>query len=264
MFVLKRNLKKFVALFLILCFITPCYASLSASDGSAFVTKGEFDSAMTDFNSRLTTFEAGINSKIDSQVSSFLDRNGIWSGATQTLINATRDVNMPACAVSGGSGSVSSKVFEKVLIEKCSKPGMVFIKWYYVAKNTPGTGRSGMIGYFFNAKNYGISGADAGSSLYINFTCAQPNVTQVQKCSLKIFSDIGFVDRSPYDWTSVLRATVYRFPKNKVYTTSEFFVAKNDIVQWNASAQAKFGNTASVDLIDNNRLRCVVEEVKIY
>lgn len=51
--------------------------SLSASDGSAFITKGEFDSSMAEINIRLTIFEAGINSKIESQISNYLDRNGI-------------------------------------------------------------------------------------------------------------------------------------------------------------------------------------------
>ena len=71
---------------LVISLTVPSYAALSSADGSIFITKSQFDSAMSDFSSRLTTFEAGINSKIDSQVTSYLDSNGIWSGKTQTMV----------------------------------------------------------------------------------------------------------------------------------------------------------------------------------
>lgn len=92
---LQKYIKNFLCVIMICSFVLPAYASLSASDGSAFVTKGEFDSALADFNSRLTTFEAGINSKIDSQVTTYLDRNGIWSGQKQDILWASNTHKFP-------------------------------------------------------------------------------------------------------------------------------------------------------------------------
>ena len=109
---LFKNIKFLVSIVLVLSLIAPSYASLSASDGSAFVTKAEFDSALADFNARLTTFEAGINSKIDSQVTSYLDRNGIWSPKDQ-----------PIKITSGAKYYDASKL----IIDKIEKSGLMLL-----------------------------------------------------------------------------------------------------------------------------------------
>lgn len=80
-----KMIKSLISFMIIVAFVLPSYASISSSNGSTFITKGEVDTAMTDLKSRLTTFEAGINSKIDAQVTSYLDRNGIWNGSKQVF-----------------------------------------------------------------------------------------------------------------------------------------------------------------------------------
>lgn len=70
---------------LICSMVSPSYASMTYADGSAFITKEEFDKTVANFNRRLSEFEAGVNSKIDVQVSSYLDRNGIWSKKAQKI-----------------------------------------------------------------------------------------------------------------------------------------------------------------------------------
>lgn len=57
-------------------------------------TKAEFDAALVEITNSLVNFQAGINSKIDSQVTTYLDRNGIWSGKAQTIPTTRMDWTM--------------------------------------------------------------------------------------------------------------------------------------------------------------------------
>ena len=62
-------------------------AAISVSDGSAFVTKAEFAADLNNLSNRMSTLENSLDAKIDSLVSSYLSRNGIWNGEKQELIN---------------------------------------------------------------------------------------------------------------------------------------------------------------------------------
>ena len=61
-------------------------AAISVSDGSAFVTKAEFAADLNNLSNRMSTLENSLDAKIDSLVSSYLSRNGIWNGEKQTNI----------------------------------------------------------------------------------------------------------------------------------------------------------------------------------
>ena len=58
-------------------------AAISVSDGSAFVTKAEFAADLNNLSNRMSTLENSLDVKIDSLVSSYLSRNGIWNGEKQ-------------------------------------------------------------------------------------------------------------------------------------------------------------------------------------
>ena len=60
-------------------------AAISVSDGSAFVTKAEFAADLNNLSNRMSTLENSLDAKIDSLVSSYLSRNGIWNGETQII-----------------------------------------------------------------------------------------------------------------------------------------------------------------------------------
>ena len=70
-----------------LCFgITiPSNAAVSVSDGSAFVSKAELSADLNNLSNRMAQLENSLDAKIDSLVSSYLARNGIWNGANQEL-----------------------------------------------------------------------------------------------------------------------------------------------------------------------------------
>ena len=65
----------------------PTNAAVSVSDGSAFVTKAEFSADLNNLSNRMAQLENSLDAKIDSLVSSYLTRNGIWNGANQELKN---------------------------------------------------------------------------------------------------------------------------------------------------------------------------------
>ena len=64
----------------------PTNAAVSVSDGSAFVTKAEFSADLNNLSNRMAQLENSLDAKIDSLVSSYLTRNGIWNGASQVLL----------------------------------------------------------------------------------------------------------------------------------------------------------------------------------
>ena len=75
-------------LLVIICFAIsfPSNAAISVSDGSAFVTKAEFSADLNNLSNRMAQLENSLDAKIDSLVSSYLTRNGIWNGSKQTLL----------------------------------------------------------------------------------------------------------------------------------------------------------------------------------
>lgn len=142
--IIRKYLKMLLCISLIISIVAPDYAS-TAADGSAFLTKKEFDEALADFNGRLTSFEAGINAKIDAQVSSYLDRNGIWSEKPQVLTGNifynfyhSTDTSI-ACysyrplngilSTTGYTWSAARCSTNVTLINNVSKSGLLFISY---------------------------------------------------------------------------------------------------------------------------------------
>ena len=64
--------KRVLALFIVALLNINTYATTATQDGSAFVTKAEFDSLMKDFNSAMDVYQSSLNSKIDNAVSQYL------------------------------------------------------------------------------------------------------------------------------------------------------------------------------------------------
>ena len=79
-------IKRIFVILLTIIITIPVNAAVSVSDGSAFVTKAELDSNFNGLSNRVFSLENTIEVKIDSLVSSYLSRNGIWNGTDQKLI----------------------------------------------------------------------------------------------------------------------------------------------------------------------------------
>ena len=64
--------KKIIALFIIVLLNVNTYATVNANDGSAFVTKAEFDTLVKNFNEAMNSYQSGLNAKIDDSISNYL------------------------------------------------------------------------------------------------------------------------------------------------------------------------------------------------
>ena len=68
-----RLVKKMVALFLVLFLSIESFAAVvSDNDGSAFITKAEFDSLKNDFQSQIDQYNTSIDAKIDGAIAAYL------------------------------------------------------------------------------------------------------------------------------------------------------------------------------------------------
>ena len=86
---LLKITKKFILFILMIVFPIQSYAAVSVSDGSAFVSKSEFASTINNISNRMSIMENTLDAKIDSLVSSYLSRNGIWNGDKQEFKNVS-------------------------------------------------------------------------------------------------------------------------------------------------------------------------------
>ena len=85
-----RIVKKLLALFLVVLMnINTLGAVVSDNDGSAFITKAEFDSLKNDFQSQIDQYNTSIDSKIDGAIASYLA--GIIVEKTSVLDNLCYD-----------------------------------------------------------------------------------------------------------------------------------------------------------------------------
>lgn len=82
------RLKKSSLLLFLICFLTfNNYGAVSISDGSLFVSKAEMSADLNSISNRIALIESSLDSKIDSLVSMYLNKNGIWNGESQKIFN---------------------------------------------------------------------------------------------------------------------------------------------------------------------------------
>ena len=64
--------KRVLAFFLVALMNINTYAAIGGNDGSAFVTKSEFDALVNTFNEQMDNYEASLNTKIDGAIANYL------------------------------------------------------------------------------------------------------------------------------------------------------------------------------------------------
>ena len=87
---LKKIFKTIFIMSICIGISLPTNAAVSVSDGSAFVTKAEFAADLNNLSNRMAQLENSLDAKIDSLVSSYLTRNGIWNGARQSIVGQVK------------------------------------------------------------------------------------------------------------------------------------------------------------------------------
>ena len=80
--------KALCLIFAFLLSINSFAAVVSDNDGSAFITKAEFDSLKNDFQSQLDSYNNSIDNKIDNAIASYLAGTKIEQTSTKNIINA--------------------------------------------------------------------------------------------------------------------------------------------------------------------------------
>ena len=86
---LKTAKKALSLIFVLLLSINSFAAAVSDNDGSAFITKAEFDSLKNNFQSQLNEFNTSIDNKIDEAIASYL--SGIKIELSQTVYTVLSD-----------------------------------------------------------------------------------------------------------------------------------------------------------------------------
>ena len=128
--------KRFFACALILFITFPTTAAVSVSDGSAFVSKAEFAANLNNLNSRMSNLENSLDAKIDSPVSSYLSRNGIWNGEKQTLtsyeVSFSADENVFVPDLGYKESSTNN------LVANISKSGLLCVNYFYYSNSALG------------------------------------------------------------------------------------------------------------------------------
>lgn len=64
--------KRICALFIVVLLNFNVFATTTSNDGSAFVTKAEFDELTKKFNEQMQTYQSSLNARIDTAISSYL------------------------------------------------------------------------------------------------------------------------------------------------------------------------------------------------
>ena len=127
---IRIKIKKVLSLFMVVLLSIESFAAVvSDNDGSAFITKAEFDSLKNNFQSQLDAYNTGIDNKIDTAIASYLagitvdmEPSEMWSSimyatnnkfrwasfnllesspeaniVNNTVVNTTRYHNHPEC-----------------------------------------------------------------------------------------------------------------------------------------------------------------------
>ena len=233
---LKRFVK--IALCLSICFmqIASYAGNVSVSDGSAFITKSEMSYQLNNLSNRMTQLENSLDTKIDSLVSSYLTRNGVWNGVKQTLtkkkiVDFWTTASIPVTydwKSNLATGALTEGVEYKLrnnswtLINSCNKSGMLVGKWDVLDGWTYARSQSSSVGT--DGRNFTYS--EYGQK-------HNPIVSNTSECALYI-NDVCLFSSCPiqlgaYRAYDVVTSTTYFMPQVGVETPM-IFVNKNDKV----------------------------------
>ena len=81
-----KFIKILISILIFISFEMNSIAAISVGDGSSFVTKAEFAADINRLSNEMSQIENSIDARIDTLVSSYLNKNGIWNGQEQTLL----------------------------------------------------------------------------------------------------------------------------------------------------------------------------------
>ena len=240
---IKKVFKTIFILTLTLGISLPANAgTANVSEGSAFITKSEMSYQLNNLSNRMTQLENSLDSKIDTLVSSYLTRNGIWNGVKQTLTTSTFAFPTPLTATMDYNPydlSVNGTMYD---LFDSTKSGLAYVYLYWKAQYS---GDNAFWGYsavpIDTSRNKNVSDDSIFISLYF-FNQNGDILTSLPlsnaKGSMQGFSS-GSVKKS-----FMICAPC---PKENIYLTTQFFVNKGETysVQFRASVLTGYSDGAT-------------------
>ena len=281
---INKVFKTILILSLCLGISMPAYTAVSVSDGSAFVTKVEFDSDMNNLDNRMAVLENSLDAKIDSLVSAYLTRNGIWNGRKQELTTYNGLSNTPtntqifSLYKSGLKANMNVKVDGVAdgcykLVERTDKTGLAHVKIatygtgiQIVTMNSSKWPFSGYTyqGSYFSDHRYMRDGVrySGAVNLHLYVNTVQVYQDEVINCELAF-------DEFNKDTGIGLYEATWIAGWNDKELNAYFFVSKDDEIEWNMIYTAGYGeywnnSNFSVEPIRGDDFGVELKEVTIY
>ena len=258
---LNRIFKTILVLTICLGLTIPTNAAVSVSDGSAFVTKAEFSADLNNLSNRMAQLENSLDAKIDSLVSSYLTRNGIWNGAKQDVTDECIVVEPFTITLSSGKASGKYTWFTKTMVESINKSGMYSGYYAYSDPNAGGTAKGyWRWGYSGIMQSEGYGRAVNGMNVCFNVSISGASTVLY---SSQIFGIVGSVDTNTQDKVFTLFASI---PWSAMYIPMQFFVSKGDKLLWQVYADYHLSLVSNIgkDNGSYNAFQIWIESGSVY
>ena len=223
----------------------PTNAAVSVSDGSAFVTKPEFSSNLNNLTNRMAQLENSLDAKIDSLVSSYLTRNGIWNGSKQEIVPTEHEILPKKVTISNNFAVVNESLVSGTYINGINKTGMFVCSFSYRNKNGVNDNNTRW-GYGGEMKNSGNHCSDNGLFLTLNLFEKSGSIV-TQKYSTVFLSTLAW---PACRGVNKVYCLYFGLPSNSVSGNVLFFVSKGSDIHYEVNEIAHFYNTSSANALD--------------
>ena len=198
-----KKCKSLAIIFTILAFNINSYATIGANDGSAFITKAEFDALVNTFNEQMDTYEDNLVSKIDGAIANYLA--GLSSEQTLNLVPYF-------IRNSGTSAEIVSRANDEYPFKK-TEPGFNIAISYDTNYGTGGTiyaktGKWNMASTGTkDGKRLLVNKLDNDEYRYAGYTENYGEDFDINWTYLKNSIDDGYVDANHYAYPFVFKGT---------------------------------------------------------
>ena len=236
---MNKHIKKCARLIAVLCVIAMninSFAAIGGNDGSAFITKAEFDALVNTFNEQMDNYESSIISKVDGAIANYLAS----LDNTQTIVLDNYIEN----AYNAGAKNVQFMKFKTPQATKDVHDVIGGIAFYRAYGGMEGANRdgSGMYSYYGLSSNAAWNGG-YGEDRYTNFTGKTEDYT-----SSYYYAGFPYAEKNNYtDWTL---EELYRKRLNiKLYANQTAFYSAQ-LNKTSSTVNKTVNATQTVDVTD--------------
>ena len=253
---INNTIKTLLIISIILGLNISTNAAVSVSDGSAFVTKAEFSADLNNLSNRMAQLENSLDAKIDSLVSSYLTRNGIWNGSKQTL--NTDSLEIQGSHLTAALGKRAKYYSLPKAVEKTGFDGSYTL--------VDSVDKTGMMSVMVVAKGY------AQATKYSNTKDGTDNVGtgNIYLCfnvgsDIKSTVSIGRLDSSGYGYGGIYSSGDYLiYATTDLTTVTQFFITKGDKLMWDIISYWNANGTPTTDWGSTGTTNISIKSCDVY